>query len=115
MQDVLDGQLQANVIVFAVWEPILPTDWSQPGSRVLSRLRDSRARQYWDPDHAVARALKASSVNPECCERKGILWDLAAVYTPGAKWGATLPRPAFIEGTVVDAKQELAAAISGRP
>ena len=35
------------------------------------------------------------TLHPECCERKGFLWDLAAAYAPGAR-GDTLPEPALL-------------------
>src|SRR5579875_823817 len=37
---VLQRHLRANVRVFAVWEPMLPTDWSRPNTNVLARLSD---------------------------------------------------------------------------
>ncbi|MBC7928847.1 MAG: hypothetical protein H7039_24655 [Bryobacteraceae bacterium] len=102
--------------MFSVWEPILPTDWSKPGSSVLGRLSDPRVRQFWDSGHAVAGALKSSLITanrkPECCERNGVLWDLAAVYPPGARWEETLPVPVFINGAVTKTSAELESAIS---
>lgn len=111
MQDILKAQTDADVIVFAVWEPILPTDWSSPGTGVLSRLSDRRARQYWDSTHRIAEALQQSGVKPPCCERKGILWDLAAVYPPGLRWEKTLPAPSFVSGPVVKVTESLRTAI----
>ena len=92
-------------MVFAVWEPILPTDWSAPGTSVLDRLKDRRVSQFWDSGHLVAAAIKkaesAGQLHPECCERDGFLWDLTAAYAPGASWGDTLPEPIFLNGTMV--------------
>lgn len=103
-------------MVFAVWEPILPTDWSKPNSSVLRRLSDRRVRQFWDAGHAIATALKtataAGRVQPNCCERNGILWDLAAVYPPGAQWGETLPEPVFLDGAVAPVAAQLEAAMA---
>jgi hypothetical protein len=87
------------VTVFAVWEPILPTDWSEPGPTVLARLNDPRVRQYWDHDHRVATLLKGQ--HPKCCTRDGFLWDVAAAYAPGETWKNGLPAPFFIDGTIV--------------
>ena len=93
------------MVVFAVWEPILPTDWSAPGTSVLGRLNDRRVRQFWDPDHILAVAIKKATaigrLHPDCCEGKGFLWDLTAAYSTGARWGDTLPEPVFLNGTVV--------------
>ncbi len=93
------------MVVFAVWEPILPTDWSAPGTSVLRRLNDRRVRQFWEPGHILAAAIKkaevSGSLHPDCCEGKGFLWDLTAAYPPGARWGDTLPEPVLLNGTVV--------------
>jgi hypothetical protein len=74
------------VVVFAVWEPILPTDWSAPGTSVLARLSDHRVQQFWDPNHLMAAVLKKAEetghLQPDCCGQKRILWDLTAAYAP---------------------------------
>lgn len=93
------------MVVFAVWEPILPTDWSAPGTSVLQRLNDIRARQFWDPNHMLSAAIKQSEavgqLHPDCCTRKGFFWDLIATYAPGSQWGDRLPEPILLNGTVV--------------
>jgi hypothetical protein len=99
------------VRVFAVWQPILITDWRRPTSSVLARLHDPRAAQYWDANHALARRMSADARDPQpkedCCRRDDILWDLAAVYPPGAKWDDKLPPAVFFNGSVVDSKDQL--------
>ena len=98
-------------MVFAVWEPMLPTDWSAPGTSVLNRLNDRRVRQFWDPNHLAAGVLKKAErdgqLQPNCCDRNGVLWDLTAVYPPGASWGETLPHPVLFDGPVVQSSREL--------
>jgi len=93
------------VVVFAVWEPILPTDWSAPGTSVLNRLNDRRVRQFWDPGHVLAGAIKKAEMtgklHPDCCERKGFLWDLTAAYAPGTRWSDNPPEPVLLNGTMV--------------
>ena len=91
------------MVVFAVWEPILPTDWSAPGASVRERLNDRRVQQFWDPGHVVATVVKKAEgkLHPDCCENKGFLWDLTAVYAPGSRWGETLPEPVLLNGPVV--------------
>jgi hypothetical protein len=93
------------VVVFAVWEPILPTDWSAPGTSVLDRLNDRRVRQFWDPGHVLAAVIKKAErtgqLRPDCCERNGFLWDLTAAYAPGARWSDNLPEPILLNGTMV--------------
>jgi hypothetical protein len=99
------------MVVFAVWEPILPTDWSAPGAMALKRLSDRRVRQFWDPNHLIAAAIKRAEVSgalhPDCCDRKGILWDLTAAYASGARWGNALPEPILLNGPVVETINDL--------
>lgn len=102
----------APIVVFAVWEPILPTDFSAPGTRVMARLSDARVRQYFDRDHLLSAEMKKSASRPECCERSGFLWDIATIYAPKARWDATLPAPIYIGGNIVDHTAELEAAIT---
>jgi hypothetical protein len=90
-----------------VWEPILPTDYSSPGTAVLARLSDPRVDQYWDKNHLFAEQLgrtiesDASQPQPKCCTRKGIQWDEVAVYNRGARWNDQLPRAVFLNGPVL--------------
>lgn len=93
----------SNIRVLAIWEPMLPTDWSRPTSAVLDRLSDPRVVQWWDKRHLVAGLLSASDggLDPACCRRSGTLWDVIAVYPPGARWDQTLPLPKFFAGPVV--------------
>lgn len=119
IDDLLKRHPDRQAAVYAVWEPILPTDWMKPGGRVLARLTGSRVRQYWDPGHLVAAALKsaeqAGKLHPDCCNRDGILWDLVAVYAPGVLWEKSLPEPVFLNGPVVDVARELDAILTARP
>ena len=99
------------MMVFAVWEPILPTDWSAPRTGALDRLNDRRVQQFWDPNHLVAAVLKKAEakgqLHPDCCERNGFLWDLTAAYAPGVRWSDGLPEPVLLNGTMVDATSGL--------
>jgi hypothetical protein len=101
---VLEQHPEAEVTVFAVWEPILPTDWIPPTTGALGRLSDRRVKQFWDKDHTLAKAMagsRAGQSGPECCKRSGTLWDLIAVYPAGAEWGDTLPHADVFNGPVV--------------
>jgi len=103
----------AKVSTFAVWEPILVTDWKKPGASVAKRIADTRARQFWDKEHLVARQLakdaRAPQPQPDCCNRAGILWDLVAVYAPDAVWTDTMPPATLFQGPVVDLEQDIEA------
>ena len=90
-----------------MWEPILPTDYSSPGTSVLARLSDARVGQYWDKDHLFAGQLgrridaDPSQPQPKCCIGKGFQWDEVAVYPQGARWNEQLPHAVFLNGPVV--------------
>jgi hypothetical protein len=98
---------------------MLPTDWQSPTSGVLARLKDSRARQYWDPRHLLAFRLAADAHDPQpkqnCCLRDNILWDLAALYPAGAEWKDSLPPATFFNGPVVKQKHALESALNLTP
>ena len=69
---------------------------------VQSRISDIRAVQYWDKGHLVAHELRNHlATDPSCCERKGILWDLVALYGVQTKWNGSTA--VFADGPVVDA------------
>jgi hypothetical protein len=99
--------------VFVVWQPMLPTDLAPPITAVLRRVSDSRARQYWDRDHLLAKRMAADARSPqpeqECCQRNGILWDLAAVYPKGATWDDRMPVATVFNGPVADLATEIEA------
>jgi hypothetical protein len=107
IERILAKHQQRPIAVFNVWQPILATDWGQPGTGALHRLSDVRVRQFWDAHHLVANALEQSfeqrDPQPACCFQNGIWWDLMAVFPPGAEWRDTLPEPLLLEGTVDEA------------
>lgn len=82
---------------------MLPTDWYRPTWPTLKRVSDKRAAQFWDKNHLIAAELKQQLQQfhrnrPRCCEDGGHLWDMAAIYVPGVKWGEGAP--AFDDGPV---------------
>ena len=113
---MLEQNPSRKVHVLAVWEPILPTDWRAPTTPALGRLADSRVRQVWDTDHVIARrmAQDARPLQPEqnCCERDGVLWDLAAVYPPGVRWDDRLPQAVIFDGPVVQVTDDIQGALA---
>lgn len=100
---MLKSHPNRNIRVLAIWEPILPTDWSRPTNAALNRLSDPRVAQWWDKQHVVAGLLNAShgTQDPGCCRWNGTLWDVIAVYPPGVRWDQTLPPPKLFAGPVV--------------
>lgn len=116
---MLDEMPQSDVRVFVVWQSILESDWTRPGAGILRRVRDTRARQYWDAENVfpkrLAERMRADKDHPlpTCCETdEGIPWDLAAVYPPGAHWDEALPAAVYIDGPVWKVKAQLALAVS---
>ena len=110
---------EQEVGVQVVWQSILPTDWARPGAGILTRVRDRRARQYWDPENIFPKRLRdrmrsgTTHPQPSCCEAgDNIPWDLVAVYPAGVRWDETLPAAAFIDGPVYAVKAEIAAALA---
>jgi hypothetical protein len=101
--------------VFAIWQPIIVTDWAAPGTRALGRMPDGRVQQYWDPNHVLAKRMAADARAPQpaqdCCDRKGILWDLAAVYPRGARWEDRMPPATVFNGPVVDVVDAIEAVV----
>jgi len=116
VEDVLKRHPDSRIVVFAVWEPMLSTDWSKPETSTLQRLSDSRVQQFWDADHTVAAALavteEATQLHPTCCKRNGVLWDLIAAYSAGPVWSNTVPRPVFFDGTMVQSAARLEGVIN---
>jgi hypothetical protein len=116
IERILESRRDRAISVFAVWQPILPTDWSKPNSTVLHRLRDGRVRQFWDPDRTVAAELKRATehhqIYASCCVDNGVLWDFMAVFAPGALWEDMLPAPILFEGTIEDAAPRFASLLA---
>jgi len=83
---------------------------------VQARIGDPRVVQFWDKDHLVAKELQQQlSSSQVCCQRNGIIWDVAAIFPRDAQWGTS---PAFFGGAVLDVaadvRQHVAAMNSSR-
>ena len=78
------------------------TDWAKPSGMVQSRISDPRVVQFWDKNHLVAEELKQQFPSSQklCCQHKGILWDVAALYPPRVEWGTSAP--VYFGGAVLD-------------
>src|SRR5207249_1524001 len=112
---MLASHRDGGISVFAVWEPVLPTDWWKPSSWALHRLRNGRVTQYWDRERLLAARLladaRARNAEPQCCDYYGTLWDVAAVYPKGAVWTDRLPAAALFGGPIVDVSSQIKALI----
>jgi hypothetical protein len=84
---------------------MLATDWGSPSGSTLGRLSDSRATQFWDPNHLVSQELsriaktKPGQPEPNCCKEKGFFWDDAILYPSQTQW-KDLPVSVFWNGPV---------------
>lgn len=100
-----------NIRIFAVWEPMLPTDWGRPSTDVMARLSDPRVTQVWDKNHLIAELVEkgADGRQPACCTRNGHWWDVIAAYSPASRWTAVAPVPTLLNGTIVRTAPQLEA------
>jgi hypothetical protein len=47
----------------------------------------------------------------ECCTKGDIIWDIAAVYPPGATWTDRMPPAVVFNGPVVDIASDIESAL----
>jgi hypothetical protein len=108
VEDVLRRNANDHLHVLVVWEPILPMDWARPNRWVRSRISDPRVTQFWDNDHLVAKELEhqlPADMQLHCCRRKGVLWDVVALYSHDTQWEHASPD--FVDGPVVKASDRM--------
>ncbi len=119
LQPMLDAMPDADVRTFVVWEPVIWSDVAPPTSSVLALLRDPRAAQYWDPKRSLSRDIVRSvNLDPrrygfaEPLHESFVVWDVVAVFGPGAVWESDLPVPVFYDGPVAYRIDEVARAVT---
>ena len=91
--------------MFAVWEPVIPTDLRAPSTAALGRIADPRASQFWDKDRLLSHAMGEK-------DEDTIVWDHIAVYTRGALWEQAPPKPTYEGRPVVQVIEHARAAIA---
>jgi hypothetical protein len=87
-------------------------DWARPNRWVRSRISDPRVTQFWDKDHLVAKELERqlpADMQLHCCRRKGVLWDIVALYSRDTQWEHASPD--FVDGPVVKATDRMEKAL----
>jgi hypothetical protein len=103
--DVLRTIDSRDLLVYAVWEPILKTDDARSSRKATTLLPDSRVRNYWTGTLDLGRLFQ-----PAIGLEGEPAWDVYLVYPPGIVWekGAA-PRPAFfmhqLGGRLPDARR----------
>ena len=107
-----------KIEVLIVWEPVLLTDLAPPVTSVLSRVSDRRARQFWDGQRTLSAFIVRSAIEDPSILAPGhsmspdtIIWDLVAVFPPGAIWSARV-RPSYYGGPVMDVMDHVRSALS---
>lgn len=104
-ENLLKDVASANVRVFVVWEPVLPTDFGAPSTATLARVSDVRAAQYWDRERVLSHLMGEH-------DRPSVVWDYIAVYPPGSLWTTdSPPKPAYSGRPVVNVTSSTKAAL----
>jgi len=100
----------SGLAVLVVWEHVTPSDHGLqfPGTRVLARVSDARAVQFWDDDRllskAMARDLPADTLTSvaDTSAATPVAWDCVSLYRPGVAWTGRFPVPDWAGRPVVD-------------
>ena len=87
---------------------MLDTDVRPPREQDTNRVTDRRARHYWDANTRLSGEFKRTLAGQkvEVTGKRSlvdgeIVWDVIAIFPPGARWGDTVPAPSFLGGPVV--------------
>ncbi|MGQ0722044.1 MAG: hypothetical protein ACT4PE_10790 [Candidatus Eiseniibacteriota bacterium] len=76
----------ANLVVYAVWEPILRTDDERSARKATALLPDARVVNYWTDGTELGEAFQ-----PAIHLTTEPAWDVYLVYPPGVVWEAGEP------------------------
>ena len=77
--DILTKFPSADLMVYVVWLPMLPTDVRASWDATV--IPDARARHFWDSDKAVSNWFSKLSGDYE-----GVDWDVFYLFGPEAHW-----------------------------
>jgi hypothetical protein len=105
--------------VLLVWEHATAGDHVTPDTEVLALTPDPRVIQFWDPhrvtSHAMMRELP-HDLGYAMADTTGgsppLIWDIALVYGPGARWGERIPAPSYFATPVADSIDGFRAALA---
>lgn len=84
-EQILERYPEADLAVYLVWLPVLPSD---ERFGVADVLVDERVRQFWDDDRLVSDEVGRLTGADE-----GLAWDVYLLFGPEATWGRRLPAP----------------------
>lgn len=126
LERVLQGD-STRLSVVIVWEHVTVSDRKMgiPTTKVLARISDARARQFWDEGHLLSRVM-VRDLPPdtlrsvaEVTEGTAVAWDCVALFRPGVRWEGKFPVPDWAGRPVVDViaalRQKLAEGNSAAP
>ncbi|MFI5372789.1 MAG: hypothetical protein ACHQ52_14630, partial [Candidatus Eisenbacteria bacterium] len=92
-----------------VWEHATATDRTVPDTEVLALMRDPRVAQFWDPGRQVSKTMMrelphdmAWAMADTTGGAPPLIWDIALVYNPRARWGESFPSPSYFATPVPD-------------
>ena len=76
---------------YAVWVPIIWSDFERSVPGATRRLRDQRVSHYWDGQGELVRGYSSVLGLPD----EQPAWDVYLLYGPDAEWGNAPPAPTF--------------------
>ncbi|HUK62821.1 MAG TPA: hypothetical protein VLV15_05790 [Dongiaceae bacterium] len=105
--------------IIMVWEHATASDQQVPDTRVLALVSDPRVVQFWDPDRLTSRTMVrelphdlAYAMADTTGGAPPLVWDIAMVYGPKARWGDRFPVPSFFATPVPDSIDGFRAALA---
>jgi hypothetical protein len=109
-EQILEKNPSANMKVYAVWFPMIPTDSRSRWSWTAGAIDDKRVVHIWDEKKVVGQWLaKQLNYNGKDSE---VLWDAYLLYGPQAQWEST-PSPLVSWGrTINDTRTEFEKSLS---
>jgi hypothetical protein len=101
--------------VLVVWAYFTPSDRriGLPGTRVLMRVPDRRAAQFWDHDRLLSRTMVRdlpADALPRVAQMDAdspVAWDFVALYRPGVRWSDRFPIPDWAGRPIADVADSL--------
>jgi hypothetical protein len=82
---ILERYPDADLAVYVVWLPVLPSD---ERFGVADVLVDERVLQFWDDDRLVS-----GEVGRLVGADEGLAWDVYLAFGPDSTWDHRLPAP----------------------
>jgi hypothetical protein len=88
---ILDKMPGADIVVHAVWLPMLGTDNRAAIAHAATVLHDARVRHYWDPE----RVLNAQLLDAIQFDVMVRMYDVFLLYDRDTVWDKRVPRPGY--------------------